>query len=132
MKRKTVQIIAYGTLMTGERNHRFCRNAVSIQPCTITGTIYDTGWGFPAFRPEGDATVSAELIEIPITDWPAVDQLEGYPQLYDRMLVSATLEDGSMVEAWVYMMNNVPPQAKAIASGDWKKREVASGNRRHS
>lgn len=73
----TVQIIAYGTLMTGECNHRYCRNAVSIQPCTIKGTIYDTGWHFPAFRPEGDNTVHAELIEIPIADWPAVDRLEG-------------------------------------------------------
>ena len=69
MKRNTVQIITYGTLMTGERNHRFCQIALSIQPCTITGTIYDTGWGFPAFRPEGSNTVHAELIEIPIDDW---------------------------------------------------------------
>lgn len=126
MKRNTVQIITYGTLMTGERNHRFCRNAVSIQPCTFTGTIYDTGWGFPAFRPEGNATVRGELMEIPIADWPAVDRLEGYPRLYDRMLVPATLEDGGTVEAWVYVMNNIPPQAKVIASGDWKNRENGS------
>lgn len=109
--------------MTGERNHRFCRNAVSIQPCTFTGTIYDTGWGFPAFRPEGNATVRGELMEIPIADWPAVDQLEGYPRFYDRMLVPATLEDGGTVEAWVYVMNTIPPQAKVITSGDWKNRE---------
>ena len=123
MKRKTVQIIAYGTLMTGEGNHRYCQNAVSIQPCTIMGTIYDTGWGFPAFRPEGNATVRAELIEIPIADWPDMDRLEGYPRLYDRMLVPATLADGSTVEAWVYVMNTIPPQARVIASGDWKNRE---------
>ena len=119
---KTVQIIAYGTLMTGEHNHRFCRNAVSIQPCTITGTIYDTGWGFPAFVPGATGTAKAELIEIPIADWPAVDQLEGYPRFYDRMLVPATLENGDTVKAWVYVMNTIPPQAKVIASGDWKTR----------
>ena len=119
----TVQIIAYGTLMTGECNHHFCRNAVSIQPCTITGTIYDTGWGFPAFVPGKTGTVKAELIEIPIADWPDMDRLEGYPRLYDRMLVPATLEDGGTVEAWVYVMNQIPPQAKVIASGDWKNRE---------
>ena len=119
----TVKLIVYGTLMSGERNHRFCRNAVSINPCTITGTLYDTGYGFPAFVPEGDGVVKAELIEIPIADWPAVDRLEGYPRLYDRMLVPATLEDGDTVEAWVYVMDNIPPQAKVIASGDWKNRE---------
>ena len=68
MKRNTVQIITYGTLMTGERNHRFCRNAVSIQPCTITGTIYDTGWGFPAFRPEG-ARPPALRLPLPRRPW---------------------------------------------------------------
>ena len=52
-----------------------------------------------------------------------MDQLEGYPRLYDRMLVPATLEDGSTVTAWVYVMNNIPQQAKVIASGDWKNRE---------
>ena len=73
----TVKLIVYGTLMSGERNHGFCRNAVSITPCTVTGTLYDTGYGFPAFLPEGDSVVKAELIEIPFEDWEAVDRLEG-------------------------------------------------------
>ena len=120
---KTVQIIAYGTLMTGERNHRFCRNAVGIRPVTITGTLYDTGWGFPAFVPGETGAVRAELIEIPIADWPDMDRLEGYPRLYDRQLIPATLEDGNTVEAWVYVMNNIPEQAKVIAGGDWKARD---------
>ena len=120
----TVQIIAYGTLMTGERNHHFCRNAISIQPCMIKGTLYDTGWGFPAFVPGDTGTVKAELIEIPIADWPAMDRLEGYPRLYDRLLIPATLAEGGTVEAWVYMMNNIPPQATVIATGDWKSRPI--------
>ena len=36
-----------------------------------------------------------------------MDRLEGYPRLYDRMLVPATLEDGSMVDAWGYVMNTI-------------------------
>ena len=122
-KVSTVQIIAYGTLMTGELNHCFCRNAVSIRPCVVTGTLYDTGYGFPAYMPDGSMQIKAELMEIPMEDWAAVDRLEGYPRLYDRMLVPATLADGSTVEAWVYVMNTIPAQAKVIASGDWKNRE---------
>jgi len=122
MKSNTVQIIAYGTLMTGEPNHRFCRNAVAIQPCTITGTLYDTGWGFPAFVPGDTGAVRAELIEIPPANLLAMDRLEGYPRLYDRQQILATLADGSTVEAWVYVMNRLPPQATVIASGDWKNR----------
>ena len=117
----TVKLIVYGTLMSGERNHRFCRNAVSITPCTVTGTLYDTGCGFPAFIPEGNTVVNAELIEIPIADWAAVDRLEGYPRLYDRQLFPAKLDDGTDVSGWIYIMNTLPPMAKVIESGSWKE-----------
>ena len=116
----TVKLIVYGTLMSGERNHRFCRNAVSITPCTVTGTLYDTGCGFPAFIPEGNTVVNAELIEIPIADWAAVDRLEGYPRLYDRQLLQATLTDGGEATGWIYIMNTLPPMAKVIESGSGK------------
>ena len=80
MKKETVLIAAYGTLRSGERNERFCRNAISRRIATISGTLYDTGWGFPAFVPKGDTSVTVELIEIPIRDWADVDRLEGYPR----------------------------------------------------
>ena len=117
----TVKLIVYGTLMSGERNHRFCRNAINITPCTISGTLYDTGYGFPAFVPEGENTVAAELIEIPFEDWEAVDRLEGYPRLYDRQLFTCTLSDGTIDSGWIYIMNNLPPIATVIKSGDWKE-----------
>ena len=117
----TVKLIVYGTLMSGESNHRFCRNAVSINPCTITGTLYDTGYGFPAFQPEGDSTVAAELIEIPFEDWEAVDRLEGYPRLYDRLMFPAKLADGTDTTGWVYVMHNLPEMAQVIESGSWKE-----------
>ena len=117
----TVKLIVYGTLMSGERNHRFCRNAVSITPCTITGTLYDTGYGFPAFVPEGENTVAAELIEIPFEDWEAVDRLEGYPRLYDRLMFSAKFTDGTDTTGWVYVMHNLPEMAQIIESGNWKE-----------
>ena len=118
---ETVKLIVYGTLMTGERNHRFCRNAVSITPCIVTGTLYDTGYGFPAFVPEGNTIVKAELIEIPLTDWADVDRLEGYPRLYDRQLLQAILADGTIDTGWVYIMNTLPEGARVIESGSWKE-----------
>ena len=122
MKNETVLIAAYGTLRSGERNERFCRNAVSRKSATIPGTLYDTGWGFPAFVPRGDAPVTVELIEIPSRDWADVDRLEGYPRLYDRVLTDFTLVNGEQVKAWIYIMNHLPETAKVIVSGDWKVR----------
>ena len=117
---KTVKLIVYGTLMSGESNHRFCQNAVSITPCSVTGTLYDTGYGYPAFQPQGESTVKAELIEIPFEDWEAVDRLEGYPRFYDRQLFPAKLDDGTEVTGWIYIMYTLPPMVKVIESGDWK------------
>ena len=117
----TVKLIVYGTLLSGERNHHFCRNAVNITPCTVTGTLYDTGYGFPAFQAEGNTSVKAELIELTIADWAAVDRLEGYPRLYDRQLYPAKIANGTEVSGWVYVMHNLPEMAKIIDSGSWKK-----------
>ena len=122
MKKETVLIAAYGTLRSGECNERFCRNAVSRRNATISGTLYDTGWGFPAFVPEGDTPVTVELIEIPIRDWADVDRLEGCPRLYDRMQMDFTLDNGEQVKAWIYIMNHLPETTKIIVSGDWKTR----------
>lgn len=119
---KTVKIIAYGTLMTGDRNHRFCENAVRIEPCTVTGTLYDTGYGFPAYIPEGNTTIQAELITLPIEYWQDIDRLEGYPRLYSREIILARLPDATTTEGWIYIMPRLPPQAKIILSGDWKHR----------
>lgn len=118
-----VALIVYGTLMTGERNHYLCRNAIRIEPCTINGTLYDTGYGYPAFEPEtGGAPVRAEYIQILHDDWTAIDHLEGYPHLYDRRRCAATLDDGSTVFGWVYIMKTLPDGADIIVSGDWKQR----------
>ena len=54
--------------------------------------------------------------------WKRVDCLEGYPRLYDRKLIQATLADGNIDTGWVYIMNSLPAAAKVIQSGDWKKR----------
>ena len=70
--------------------------------------------------PKGDTPVTVELIEIPIRDWADVDRLDGYPRLYDRMLMDFTLNNGETVQAWIYIMNHLPEQAKIIPSGDWK------------
>ena len=94
-----------------------------IEPCTINGTLYDTGYGYPAFEPEaGGAPVRAEYIQIPYDNWAAIDQLEGYPHLYDRRRCAATLDDGSTVFGWVYIMKSLPEGADVIVSGDWKQR----------
>ncbi len=119
-----VRIVAYGTLMSGECNHHCCGKIVKLTPCVIRGNLYDTLRGYPAFVPGDDGTVAAELIEIPVKVWPEIDALEEYPILYDRQLIAATLADGDWVDAWVYVMRQLPDNPLPIACGDWRQRNL--------
>lgn len=121
MNEKLTKVAVYGTLMTGERNYSVGADALSRVPCVIHGTLYDTGWGFPAFVPGGDTPVVAELLEVDGAVMARLDRLEGYPYLYNRLSMTATLEDGTQESAWVYVMNNMPDGAVQIPSGDWRK-----------
>ena len=120
---ETFKVAVYGTLLAGERNARWADGALSRVPCVIRGTLYDTGYGFPAFVPGEDGrVVKAEMLTVTAEGLAHMDVLEGYPRLYRRDVVEATLEDGTAVKAMVYVMNRLPEQAAVIESGDWRNR----------
>lgn len=117
---KTVKIFVYGTLKKGFRNHdRFCGNAISIEPATVNGKLYDTGWGFPAMQlsDNPDDIVHGEIINLPEADLPAIDRLEGVPRLYQRVEVMAVSEAGTESAAYCYVMEHLPPGA--IRKNGW-------------
>jgi len=113
-------VAVYGTLMTGERNYRWGAGAVRRTPCRIYGTIFDTGYGYPAFVPKIGGTVSAELLEVTPEVLAQMDVLEGYPNLYRQELVLAETPAG-MTDALVYVMNDLPKNAVPIPSGNWRQ-----------
>ena len=120
---ETFKVAVYGTLLAGERNERWAAGALSRVPCVIRGTLYDTGYSFPAFVPDANGQeVKAEMLTVTAEGLAHMDVLEGYPRLYRRDEVDATLEDGSTVKAMVYVMNRLPEQAAVIESGDWRNR----------
>ena len=119
---KTFKVAVYGTLMAGEKNERWAADALDRRPCVLRGTLYDTGWGYPAFVPNMDGgKVKAELLTITATTLARMDVLEGYPRLYRREVIPIVLGDGSVETAMVYVMNKLPRGAKVIADGDWRK-----------
>ena len=120
---ETFKVAVYGTLLAGERNERWAAGAISRVPCVIRGTLYDTGCSFPAFVPDADGQeVKAEILTVTAEGLAHMDILEGYPRLYRREEVEATLSDGTVVKTMVYVMNRLPERATVIASGDWRNR----------
>ena len=123
MSNETFKVAVYGTLLAGERNEGYADGAISRVPCTIRGTLYDTGWNYPAFVPGEDGQeVKAEVLTVDAKVLKSMDGLEGYPRFYRRDEVEAVLEDGTSVRAMVYVMNRLPPGVAVIASGDWRNR----------
>ena len=118
---KRHKVVVYGTLMAGERNERWAADALDRRSCTLRGTLYDTGRGYPAFVPDNaGGEVRAEILTVTEATLARMDILEGYPILYRRERVKAVLEDGSEGTALVYVMNTLPRGAKAISGGDWR------------
>jgi len=117
----TFKVAVYGTLLKGECNERWADGALERVPCTIMGTIYNLGY-FPAFVPDGRQAVEAELLTVTAEGLAHMDILEGYPRYYRRDEIEATLADGTVVAAMVYVMNSLPPRARLIPNGSWRKR----------
>jgi len=75
----------------------------------VRGRLHAEGWGAAAGYPaivladEGD-TVHGFVFSSPelAGRWAALDDFEG--EGYERVLVTARLEDGRVVEAWIYAL----------------------------
>lgn len=112
------KVFVYGTLLTGECNaHRAGR--ARRQKAWTLGTVYDTGYRFPAFVKRGRTRIVGEVLTVDDDGFKSMDWLEGYPRLYRREQIRIHLVGGGQVLAWVYIMNDLPKKATVIESGDW-------------
>ncbi|OGV54632.1 MAG: hypothetical protein A2017_20435 [Lentisphaerae bacterium GWF2_44_16] len=70
---------------------------------------------------EGWSVVHGELVTFadPESSVPPIDKLEGRPFFYDRVLVPAKREDGSIIAAWAYTMDKIPFGASPLPNGIW-------------
>ncbi|MEV6379088.1 gamma-glutamylcyclotransferase family protein [Streptomyces sp. NPDC051773] len=130
----------YGTLRPGEPNHDlFLRGrTVAEQPARMHGMALYDGPGYPyAVEGRGGAgEVSGEIVTAAPEEYAellrALDQLEEYApgdpaNLYERVERPATLADGTVVRAWVYVAApaveaGLRARGKPIESGDWRLR----------
>lgn len=89
------KVFAYGTLVD--------KFPDKISPASFTGKykIDRSGW-YPALKPSDITnTISGYILDLTDQEFSEIDSYEGYPDLYDRMLISVNTGNGSE-EAWVY------------------------------
>jgi gamma-glutamylcyclotransferase (GGCT)/AIG2-like uncharacterized protein YtfP len=122
-------VFFYGTLMSGFR--REGRTGVddqlrSVGRGSIAAALFDLGL-YPAAIPASDSRVTGEVHRmLDVSHVLAVlDEIEGYSasnpftSLYTREHIEVTLDDGTVVNAWVYLYNAPLAGAPQILSGDY-------------
>lgn len=112
------KVFVYGTLLSNECNCNRAPRARRQKAWTV-GTLYDTGYGFPAIVLKGKTRIVGEVLTVDDDAFRSMDRLEGYPNFYRRERRQVNLVGGGRVLAWVYVMNRLPEGAKVIAGGDW-------------
>lgn len=104
-------LFVYGTLAPGRSNaHVLADVPGAWQPARVRGTVHHVTWGpaagYPGLILDEDAGAVPGLVftsdELP-AHWERLDAFEG--EGYARVPVQATLEDGSMVQAFVYVLS---------------------------
>ncbi|MBK9216902.1 MAG: gamma-glutamylcyclotransferase [Chloracidobacterium sp.] len=107
------RFFVYGTLAPGRPNGHILGDVPGTwEPATVRGSLIQEGWGAEVGYPgivlsdDGDEVhgfifTSADLS----THWDRLDEFEG--DGYERVLVRATLADGSTVHAHIYIISGV-------------------------
>ena len=116
----TTPVFVYGTLLSGEANHRLIEHASFLgEALTLPDfELADLG-PYPALVLGGATAVRGELYAVTPALLRVIDRLEGHPGFYRR--VSIAVADGR--PSVTYILE--PGQAQGyprITSGDWRRR----------
>ena len=98
-------IFVYGTLKRGRRANYLLANSRFLGEGSIEGYDMYLVVDFPAIV-KGKGIVKGEVYEIDEETLKELDNYEGFPLLYDRVLESVNLYNGKEIEAYVYVYRN--------------------------
>ncbi|GBF77580.1 putative gamma-glutamylcyclotransferase [Paenibacillus sp. 598K] len=130
-------VFVYGTLLSGECNHRpyLAASKRVGGPARLAAQLWDTGHSYPAVVMDAsirDAArfVRGELYRVTRQTLTRLDELEDYYgpgaiNEYERIEAEVEVEvegeaTGARHRAWVYVYVSPPPQGQRIDSGDWR------------
>ena len=104
------KLFVYGTLGPGRPNEHVLKAIGGVwENATVRGKLRQEGWGAEMGYPGIDLNENGEEIEgfVFISEnlsnhWKVLDDFEG--EGYERVVTQAKLKDGSMVDAYIYML----------------------------
>ena len=121
-----VLVAVYGSLRKGLGNHRVMEIAkgelVDAGYTSKNCNLYDLG-AFPSVslaHSSANKPVRVEVYQVPEDGVTGpLDGLEGYPHFYNRTVINVDLDNGEVVQAWLYHID--AEKSKLVESGDWVK-----------
>ena len=106
----------YGSLRKGLSNHYFLKSSEYLGQTTTQPewSLYDLG-AFPALVPTGNTAVVVEVYRVTPQTLAALDQLEDYPEWYQRQRLTTPYG-----ECWIYYHpQQTEEHQKLVPTGDW-------------
>ena len=117
----TTKVFVYGTLLSGEPNHRLLAHAELLGEARTEPAFELVSLGaFPAMLAGGDTAVLGEVYAVDGATLTDLDRLEGHPHFYRHQLVR--LEDGERVLAYLLRRERAYGRP-TIESGDWRQHQ---------
>jgi gamma-glutamylcyclotransferase (GGCT)/AIG2-like uncharacterized protein YtfP len=118
--RADLPLFVYGTLREGGRSHDLLNDAVALGPARTLPAFEMAvlGW-YPALVGGGAVAVHGELYAVPPALWPILDEYEGCPGLYQRVVL--TLDDGRPAQTYLLPAEHAAGRPR-LAHGDWARR----------
>lgn len=112
------RVFVYGSLLSGEPNHRALARAVLVGTATTAPSfeLYDLG-AFPGLVSGGHQAIEGEVYLVDATGVARLDRLEGHPTFYRRTEI--TLADGTSAETYLLRRAQVVGRP-AVATGSWR------------
>ncbi len=117
-------LFVYGTLISGESNHKTLGNSKLLGIAYTKGKLFDIG-NYPALVPEGNNDIKGEVYKINEEILKQCDLLEGYSpnnpkSLYLRKTISINLNN-KIINSYIYYSNFDLSKYCEIKSGDYVK-----------
>lgn len=134
----TPHLFVYGTLRSdadapGDVSELLREEARWVGRAEIRARLYDAGW-YPAAAPAEDGRVRGEVYRLqqPARALPVLDRYEGCAPggegLFRRERAPVALEDGEVLEAWVYFYDRDTSDLEEIESGDYLAARPEAGD----
>jgi gamma-glutamylaminecyclotransferase len=118
---KTVNLFVYGSLLSGEPNHRRLKQSTLLARCRTVAryTLVDLG-AYPALLQRGTTSVLGEVYDVDEATLDSLDAFEGHPILYWR--VPIRMRGGRAAAGYVLRQKALARGRPILSGGDWRHR----------